>query len=220
VQHPTVDFEALLKAILPEYGVVLDAAAYSRLASFLDYLRLWNRRIRLVGNDQPEILVRRHTAESLYLSRLVELRSQTLIDIGSGAGFPGLVLQFAYPNLITTLVESNSKKGTFLKEVCRRFSLGNVFTGRAEEIRQRADIVTARALERMRSGPGWAEHLLTEGGVLACWINLETLSEWRSRFNWLSWREPAVIPGTERRCIALAVRTQSVVSQQDVPRGT
>src|SRR3954470_220693 len=74
----------------------------------------------------------------------------TAIDIGSGAGFPGIPLKIYSPAVVVTLIESQNKKATFLKEVIRELTLTNinVFSGRAEALDKKADLVTLLAVER------------------------------------------------------------------------
>jgi 16S rRNA (guanine527-N7)-methyltransferase len=197
-------FQELIRNVLPEYGLSLDTATVERLAAYLDLLTRWNERIRLVGSTEPAVLVRNHLAESLYLGRLITLSEQAVIDVGSGAGFPGVALQLAWPKLKTTYVEANAKKATFLKEVVRQTGLGRVITARAEDVKEQADIVTARALERMELGPSWAEHLVVPNGMLACWISIDFARDWARRSTGWQWQEPVILPGTHSRSIALA----------------
>jgi 16S rRNA (guanine527-N7)-methyltransferase len=103
---------------LVDYQVELSAQALGRLRCYLELLLRWNRRINLTGLGEPRAIVRQLFGESLWLATVVELEGW-LVDVGSGAGFPGLALKLAAPDLRVTLVESRQKKGTFLKEVVR-----------------------------------------------------------------------------------------------------
>lgn len=194
--------ESLLRSALPEYGVAPTPERLARLTDFLERLIRWNRRIRLVGSAAPEELVLRHVGESLFLHSLIPLAGKTLLDVGSGAGFPGLALQLAFPELSTTLVESNSRKAAFLQEVVRVSGLGRVIVARAEDVRERAEILTLRAVEGMERGPNRYAHLLIPGGKLAAWITLEMADRWRLLPPW-HWAEPALLPGTRQRAILL-----------------
>ena len=129
----------------------------------------WNARINLTAVRQPEEIVTRHFGESLFAARHLLARAGTglrpvqadcssaaespalrVIDIGSGAGFPGLPLRIWAPHVRLTLIESNHKKATFLREVIRSLILTNVdvFAGRAESYPAQAEVVTLRAVER------------------------------------------------------------------------
>lgn len=92
----------------------------------------------------------------------------TLADIGSGAGFPGLPIKLAFPTLQVTLIESQNKKATFLKEVIRALRLEGieVYSGRAEQWGKQADVVTLRAVERFESILPIVAGLATPGGWL------------------------------------------------------
>ena len=143
--------ESEIAAELAAFEVTLPPPALSQLSCYLELLLRWNQRINLTGLRDPETIVRRLFGESLCIARAVELRGR-LVDIGSGAGFPGLALKLAAPDLRVTLVEARQKKCAFLKEVARQcgFSHVEVVAERFEEWARReeetADLVTTRAV--------------------------------------------------------------------------
>src|SRR5438128_6263048 len=127
-------------------------------------LLAWNRRINLVSATTPQECVTRHFGESLFLARWHRLQGR-LLDVGSGAGFPGLALKIAWPDLATTLLEPVAKKRAFLKEVVRACGMAvevrserlEEFMGRREgpvegdeKRRRRFDSTTARAVGPVR----------------------------------------------------------------------
>jgi 16S rRNA (guanine(527)-N(7))-methyltransferase RsmG len=196
-----------LQKALPDYGIELEDEAMRRLAHYLELLTQWNGKLRLVGSVEADALVRRHVAESLWLSQLLPLHGQTLIDVGSGAGFPGMALQLAWPQLQVTLIDANAKKVSFLKTVARTFGLGRVLQARLEEVEMEGEIVTARALEHMdEAGPGRFRHLVAHGGMAAFWIGEETARNWRAAEAGWQWGPVRTIPGSEHRTITLARR--------------
>ena len=141
-----------------------------QLSDYLDLLLRWNAKTNLTSVREPEAIVTRHFGESLFLARRVsgeEMR--TAIDLGSGAGFPGIPLKIYSPHLTVTLIESQNKKATFLKEVIRKITLTdiNVFSGRAEDSGVTADLVTLRAVEKFDLALTIAIRLLKPGGRLA-----------------------------------------------------
>jgi 16S rRNA (guanine527-N7)-methyltransferase len=155
------------RLLVPFLAAPLTDAQLAALATYLDLLLRWNSRINLTAVRQPEEIVTRHFGESLYAaSRLLTPHSRLdAIDLGSGAGFPGLPLKIYAPHLRLTLIESQNKKATFLKEVVRALSLPEVevFAGRAETYpARRADLVTLRAVERFESALPLAASLLAE----------------------------------------------------------
>lgn len=199
-------FRNALAAALPAYGVEATAERLERLSRYLALLAEWNQRVRLVGQAEPEVLARRHVGESLFLHRLLPLQGQSVLDLGSGAGFPGLALQLAFPDLQTTLVESVGKKAAFLRAVTQEFQMGGVRQERLEEMAAKADVVTVRALEGMARGPRRFQHLLVSGGKLALWINRAMAEEWRKEYQDWSWQTPTVLPGAVERAILIGQR--------------
>jgi len=140
---------ALLTPYLPE---VPDGIA-ARLSVYLDLLLKWNARTNLTAIREPEEIVRRHFGESLFCGLHVGSQTATLLDLGSGAGFPGLPIALLRPEIAVTLAESQNKKATFLREVVRTLQLGNVevWAGRAEALpaERQFDTVTLRAVDNM-----------------------------------------------------------------------
>ncbi len=123
-----------------------------RLSRYLDLLVLWNGRMNLTAVRDPRAIVRRHFGESLFAARRVS-GTGTLLDLGSGAGFPGLPIQLWHPHLRVTLAESQLKKSAFLREAIRSLSLSTeVFAGRAEQMKpsRSFDTVVLRSVDRSR----------------------------------------------------------------------
>ena len=110
--------EATVRRLLEPFGIDLSADQTSQLVAYLELLLRWNKKINLTGIRDGESCVSRHFGESLYLGRWVRLNGR-LLDIGSGAGFPGLSLKIIFPDLSVTLLEPVAKKRAFLKEVAR-----------------------------------------------------------------------------------------------------
>ena len=115
-----------------------------------DLLVRWNERTNLTSIRDPVAILRRHFAESAYLTQVVKLGPGTLVDIGSGAGFPGIPVKILSPETRVVLVEAVQKKAAFLKEVARAVGLPglDVFPIRFEEFQDlSADWVTMRAVK-------------------------------------------------------------------------
>jgi 16S rRNA (guanine527-N7)-methyltransferase len=151
----------------------LSEAQLRQLSDHLDLLLRWNAKTNLTSVREPEEMVKRHFGESLFLACATGRESAaTAIDIGSGAGFPGIPLKVYSPHLAVTLIESQNKKATFLKEVIRMLTLTNinVFQGRAEDSKLRADLVTLRAVEKFDEAVPVAARLLNPEGRLAVLI--------------------------------------------------
>lgn len=134
-----------------------------QLSTYLDLLVKWNARMNLTAVREPAEIVRRHFGESLFVARHLPAEG-TLLDLGSGAGFPGLPIQLWHSHVRVTLAESQAKKAIFLREVVRSLSLPTqVFAGRAEEMlpSRSFDSVVLRAVDRPEDALSTALELST-----------------------------------------------------------
>jgi 16S rRNA (guanine527-N7)-methyltransferase len=138
-------------------------------------------------------------------------KSLRVLDIGSGAGFPGLPLKLWTPNIDLTLVESNHKKATFLREVARTLKLTNIniITDRAEALAAspdfpRAEIVTLRAVERFDTILQHAAMLMARSARLALLISTAQLP-YLSTLPELKWHRPIPIPQSHARVLSIGV---------------
>jgi len=138
------------------------------LSEYLGLLLKWNARTNLSAVREPREIVRRHFGESLFAATHLPAAS-TLLDLGSGAGFPGIPIQLRYPELRVTLAESQNKKASFLREVVRTLGLATkVFADRVEKMpaEQRFDVVTLRAVDQPVLALGFARQRITGGGLI------------------------------------------------------
>jgi 16S rRNA (guanine527-N7)-methyltransferase len=145
----TPDGQAL--GVATEEGVWPDI--YSQLVIYLELIFKWNARMNLTAIRTPEEIVRRHFGESLFVGAHIGACG-TLLDFGSGAGFPGVPIQLLRPDLRVTLAESHGKKAAFLHEVVRSLGLPTeVWAGRVETMpsERRFDAVALRAVDDMDS---------------------------------------------------------------------
>jgi 16S rRNA (guanine527-N7)-methyltransferase len=120
----------------------------------------WQKAINLVGKGTLGEIWTRHILDSAQLLPLIPKEAKTLVDLGSGGGFPGLVIAALRPNLAVTLIESDARKGAFLGEAGRRMGLKiqpKIVISRIEAApASNADIVTARALAPLGQLLAWA----------------------------------------------------------------
>ena len=139
-------------------------------------LRRWNRRISLVGPIEKDAVVRRHYGESLEGLEFLGDKGGALVDLGSGAGFPGFVLAAARPDLSITLVEARERKWSFLESVCRKAGLSckclnvRVDTSPVEGLPPEIDWITARAVAFEDLGLSVLLPRLTPQGALLLWV--------------------------------------------------
>lgn len=136
---------------LSHYNVSRETIA--KLQQFAELLKEWNQKMNLVSRNSIDVLWERHILDSAQLIEYIPLTTKKLLDIGSGAGFPGIVLailmQEKIPQARITLVESITKKTLYLKDVCEHLKLSNVRVEntRVENLQISApDVITARAV--------------------------------------------------------------------------
>ncbi len=193
-----------LTSLLEPFGVQLDSQQQGQVLTYLELLLRWNQKINLTGVRRPEECVTRHFGESLMVSRHVEL-SGRLLDIGSGAGFPGLALKIVSPDLRVTLLEPSAKKRAFLKEVARscEWESVEVRPERLEEFVQLArrlgfDLATARAVGSLGRLVSGAARSLRDGGRLCLWVGASQAGALAAGSK-LAWDDPIAVPLSRSR---------------------
>jgi len=182
------------------------------VSTYLDLLLKWNAKMNLTAVREPETIIQRHFGESLFAAGLIAkncVEAQSLADVGSGAGFPGLPIKIAVPQLSLTLVESQQKKATFLREVIRELKLpgAQVLNARAEAIEQPFDIVTLRAVESFDKVLPIASRLVGAGGTLVLLIGHGQTKTAESLLRDFQWDEPRPIPMSDQRVIFIGAKT-------------
>jgi 16S rRNA (guanine527-N7)-methyltransferase len=193
------------------------------ISTYIDILLRWNARINLTAIRDPEEIVTRHFGESLFAARHlfpkvypvpsvpsvvkdvdVDLaRDQIrLADLGSGAGFPGLPIKLLTPHVALTLIESNQKKATFLREVTRILTLTdvNIQNSRAETLPPATfDVITLRAVERFAKILPVAAALLAPRGRLTLLISYPQLHTAHATLPTFTWDPPIPVPKSDSR---------------------
>ena len=203
-------------------------ALIEHISTYIDILLRWNARINLTAIRDPEEIVTRHFGESLFAARhlfpkLYPVPSVSsvvkdvdvnvantqirLADLGSGAGFPGLPIKLWAPTVALTLIESNLKKATFLREVTRALTLTSVDiqNARAETLPPSTlDVVTLRAVERFVIALPIAAALLAPRGRLALLISSSQLTTTKTTLPAFTWESPIPVPGSQSRLLLLS----------------
>lgn len=143
--HVKHDIAARARALDPRFGV--DDTVAERLAIFAAHLEKWQTAINLVGPKTLPLLWERHILDSLQLVPLIPEQAETIVDVGSGAGFPGLILALV-GRWEVHLVESDTRKSVFLRDSARLCGVpATVWPKRIESLTEpKADVITARAL--------------------------------------------------------------------------
>ena len=140
---------------LNKIGIILSEYQLNQLDKYYNMLVEYNKNINLTAITEYNQVLLKHFYDSLTITKVIELTNQKVCDIGTGAGFPGIVLKIAYPNLEITLVESLTKRCVFLNEVIKELDLKNikVVNQRAEEFSHNNieyfDIITSRAVAKL-----------------------------------------------------------------------
>jgi 16S rRNA (guanine527-N7)-methyltransferase len=221
----TARIAALLKPFLEQ---PLSPSQLDQISTYIDLLLRWNARINLTAIRHPEEIVTRHFGESFFLAGHLFPKSGTdhrplttdhrpphVLDIGSGAGFPALPLKLWAPHIHLTLVESNHKKATFLREVARALTLTNidVITERADVLASRPDfsrteVVTLRAVEHFAAILPQAVALLTPGATLALLIGAAQIPH-LTTLTTMKWHPPIPVPQSHTRVLSIGIHEQS-----------
>jgi len=197
----------------PDESAVLSETQLQYISTYIDLLLRWNARLNMTAVREPEEIVTRHFGESLFVARCLfsanDERQATndVLDIGSGAGFPGLPIKIWAPQLQLTLIESNQKKATFLHEVIRSLTLTDVdvFSGRAEHFTGTGDVVTLRAVERFDRTLPILRRLLAPDGRLALLIGEGQAAQARELLPDLAWLDPIPVPQSSKRILMLGI---------------
>jgi 16S rRNA (guanine527-N7)-methyltransferase len=207
--------EDRIACLLQPYLREIPSGLAARLSLYLDLLLRWNARTNLTAIREPEEIVRRHFGESLFAAQCLSpapncstwnnlgRETGTLLDFGSGAGFPGLPIALLHPEIAVTLAESQHKKASFLREAVRTIGVGNVevWANRAETMPpdRQFDTVTLRAVDNMAvaiaaAAPRAASELILLAG---------TPPEFPTGF---TLQPPIPVPGTHASFIFRAIR--------------
>ncbi len=154
-----------LESGIAELGLQLPAEAIPRLLDYQELLLRWNATYNLTAVRDPAEMVSRHLLDSLSI--LPHVTGQTLADLGTGPGLPGIVLAIAAPGREILLVDSNGKKVRFLREAIRVLKLDGVraLQSRVEDVSGQFDCITARAFANLADMLGWGGHLLAPNGA-------------------------------------------------------
>ena len=181
----------------------------AKFATLLDELERWNRRINLTAITDREQMIKAHVLDSLAAQPL--LRGRRVLDVGTGAGFPGLPLAIAEPDRQFDLIDSNNKKIMFVQHISGQLGLINVTAAkaRAEDYAPgyRFDTVIARAVASVPRLVEIAGHHVGEGGVLVALKGRDPAEELESLPD--AWRSEVAeldVPGFEARHAVLVER--------------
>jgi 16S rRNA (guanine527-N7)-methyltransferase len=177
---PTLPESRIAELLAPYLGdAPIPPALYAQLGAYLDLLLRWNARTNLTAIRDAEGIVCRHFGEGLFCGLEIARRLPTaasMLDFGSGAGFPGLPIQLLLPEFRVTLAESQGKKASFLREAVRTLNLPTeVWAERVESMPpdKRFDAVTLRAVDNMEQALETARERVAPGGLLVSFTSYD-----------------------------------------------
>ena len=162
-----------LKELSEQFNVTLDETALDRFDLYAEQLVDWNEKINLTAITDPEGITLKHFADSLSIFSAADFScGASVIDVGTGAGFPGLVMKIARPDLEVTLLDSTRKKLNVIDDIAEKLGLEvTTVHARAEEIRKKEefassfDFAVARAVAELKKLSGWCLPFVKSGGL-------------------------------------------------------
>ena len=166
---------------LAEIGVLLSEKQINQFMRYYELLVEWNSFMNLTGITEFEEVMKKHFIDSVSLIKAIDLKNRelSLIDIGTGAGFPGIPLKIVFPDLKVTLLDSLNKRIRFLDEVIMQLGLENINTihGRAEDfaktdkLREKYDICVSRAVANLST---LSEYCLPFVKIGGCFVSYKS----------------------------------------------
>ena len=153
---------------LEELNIYPTQDQLNKLDKFYHLLISWNQKINLTRITDEKDVYLKHFYDSLTITKEIDLsKVNTLCDVGTGAGFPGIVLKIMYPNLKVTLIDSLLKRVNYLNEIIKELELTNIkaIHTRGEDYKDKFDVVTSRAVANIEKLVTFTMHLVDKDGV-------------------------------------------------------
>lgn len=153
---------------LEKIGIKPTEKQLNQLEKFYDLLIEWNQKINLTRITEKEEVYLKHFYDSLTIVKAIDLNKvDSLCDIGTGAGFPGIVLKIMFPNLRITLIDSLQKRINYLNEIIKELDLKDIeaIHVRGEDFKGSFDVVTSRAVANIEKLVNYTMHLVSKDGV-------------------------------------------------------
>lgn len=153
---------------LKKLNIILTEEQIEKLNKFYELLIEWNKKINLTRIEDEEDVYLKHFYDSLTIVKVVDLNKiNTLCDVGTGAGFPGIVLKIVFPNLKVTLIDSLQKRVNYLNTIIKDLNLSDIeaIHARGEDYKGKFDLVTSRAVANIEKLVKYTMHLVSPNGI-------------------------------------------------------
>ncbi len=153
---------------LKKLNIILTEEQIEKLNKFYELLIEWNKKINLTRIEDEEEVYLKHFYDSLTIVKVVDLNKiNTLCDVGTGAGFPGIVLKIVFPNLKVTLIDSLQKRVNYLNTIIKGLNLSDIeaIHARGEDYKGKFDLVTSRAVANIEKLVKYTMHLVSPNGI-------------------------------------------------------
>ncbi len=206
-----------IKEILEDPRLIISPTAppeqmVSQFDSYLDLLVKWNQKINLTSEKSSQDILLRHIFDSLQYATFISSQDE-IVDIGSGAGFPGIPLKIIYPELVATLIESQRKRCSFLETVISQLELTaiQVINDRAEKTspKRLVEAVILRGVSDIKSCLELATPFLGEGGKVVLKKGLEERGELKQPIYGFALEQEVVVTGYNNKKSRLLVFVKS-----------
>lgn len=184
-----MDFELFYKELIDKSEKINIDLEKQQIIKFYNYMKLllqWNNNVNLTSITEPKEIILKHFIDSLTIQKYIE-KNKKIIDIGTGAGFPGIPISIINNNIDITLLDSLNKRIIFLEEVIKKLDITNIQTiharveefGKNKEHREKYDIATSRAVAPLNVLLEYLLPLVKIGGICICMkgSNIEEINE-------------------------------------------
>jgi 16S rRNA (guanine527-N7)-methyltransferase len=181
----------LLQNYIKDYKITLTENQYEQFQKYFELLVEWNEKMNLTAITDESGVALKHFADSLSLLNFVDIpQNSTLADVGTGAGFPGVVLKIARPDIKLTLIDSLNKRLVFLGEVCAQLGIeAELIHSRAEDgardekLRESFDFAVSRAVARMNVLSEYCLPYVKVGGAFCAMKGAQANEEFKESLN-------------------------------------
>lgn len=181
----------LLQNYIKDYKITLTENQYEQFQKYFELLAAWNEKMNLTAITDESGVALKHFADSLSLLNFVDIpQNSSLADVGTGAGFPGVVLKIARPDIKLTLIDSLNKRLVFLNEVCSQLGIdAELIHSRAEDgardekLRESFDFVASRAVARMNVLSEYCLPYVKVGGAFCAMKGAQANEEFKESLN-------------------------------------